>query len=367
MKILVILARVIVGLLFIFSGMVKANDPMGLSYKMQEFFEVWKLHGFDAWTLPGSVIMNAFEIIAGFAILIGWKPRIFTWLLLLMIVFFTFLTGYTYYTGKPTNCGCFGDCLPISSKTSFLKDVVLTILIAFLLWQWRKIQPLFKRGLSVVLMLLITAFSFGLQFYTLRYLPVVDCLPYKKGKDINIQIRMPANAIPDSTVIEFVYKKAGKEVRFTADQFPADFDSTYEYIDRKDRIVREGVNNKAPITGFVLTSVSGSDTTGFVLSQPQTILLFVEDMSTDVGKWRVPFQQIVAKAKSKNIPVFIVTGQRDALTKATRGAGFDEVPLLVCDHTAIRTAARVNPTLYLLNKGIVAGKWSYLQMSNIPL
>src|SRR6185503_10150256 len=128
MKILVNIARVIVGVLFIFSGLVKANDPLGLSYKMQEFFEIWHLTKFDSWTLALSVAMNAFEIIAGVALLLGVRIRIFIWLLLLLIVFFTFLTGYTYVTGKPTNCGCFGDCIPITAKTSFLKDVILTLL-----------------------------------------------------------------------------------------------------------------------------------------------------------------------------------------------------------------------------------------------
>src|SRR5690242_13873986 len=120
MRILVNIARVLVGVLFIFSGLVKANDPLGLSYKMQEFFEVWGINGFNSWTLTMSVLMNAFEIIAGFALLLGWRIKIVSWLLLLLIVFFTFLTGYTYVTGMPKNCGCFGDCLPISSKTSFL-------------------------------------------------------------------------------------------------------------------------------------------------------------------------------------------------------------------------------------------------------
>ena len=142
MKYAVHTARVLVGLLFIFSGLVKANDPLGLSYKMEEFFEIWGMTKFNDWTLLMSVLMNAFEIIAGFAILIGWRIKLFTWLLLLLILFFTFLTGYTYITGMPKNCGCFGDCLPISSKTSFFKDVVLTILIGLLFWKQKLIKPI---------------------------------------------------------------------------------------------------------------------------------------------------------------------------------------------------------------------------------
>ena len=131
MKILVNIARVLVGVLFIFSGLIKANDPLGLSYKMQEFFDLWGLSQFNSWTLIMSILMNAFEIIAGFALLMGWGIRVFSWLLFLLIVFFTFLTGYAYYSGQFKNCGCFGDCIPIESKTSFIKDLVLLVLIAF--------------------------------------------------------------------------------------------------------------------------------------------------------------------------------------------------------------------------------------------
>lgn len=184
MKALVTLVRILVGVLFIFSGLVKANDPLGLSYKMQEFFEVWQLHGWNDTTLALSVFMNAFEIIAGFALLIGWQFRLVSWLLLLLIVFFTFLTGYTYVTGMPKNCGCFGDCLPITSQTSFLKDVLLTVLIIFLILKRKYVKPLLPVKTGVYPLILVIFASFGFQYYTLHYLPVVDCLPFKKGNNI---------------------------------------------------------------------------------------------------------------------------------------------------------------------------------------
>ena len=132
MKILINTTRAIVGILFIFSGLVKAIDPLGLSYKMQEFFDLWHMTQFNNQTLWLSVMMITFEIIAGAALLLGWQMRIFSWLLLLLILFFTFLTGYAYLSGKFKNCGCFGDCIPITPLTSFLKDLVLTALIVFL-------------------------------------------------------------------------------------------------------------------------------------------------------------------------------------------------------------------------------------------
>lgn len=138
------ITRFFVGILFIFSGLVKANDPLGLSYKMQEFFEIWGWGSLNHLTLALSILMIAFEIVAGAALILGWKFKLVSWLLLLLIVFFTFLTGYAYLSGQFKNCGCFGDCLPISPLTSFLKDVLLLILIIFLLYHRRKIKPLFS-------------------------------------------------------------------------------------------------------------------------------------------------------------------------------------------------------------------------------
>src|SRR3984893_2630151 len=145
MKILITVTRYIVGILFIFSGLVKANDPLGLSYKMQEFFEVWNFHWLDNFTLAFSIIMIVFEIVAGVAVLLGWQMKLFSWLLLVLIVFFTFLTGYAYLSGKVRECGCFVDCIPLTAGQSFSKDLVLLVLILFLFVQQRKIGPALSR------------------------------------------------------------------------------------------------------------------------------------------------------------------------------------------------------------------------------
>ena len=177
MKVIIGIARFIIGVLFIFSGLIKANDPLGLSYKMQEFFEVWNLHQFNDYTLALSVIMIAFEIIAGVAVLLGWKMRLFSWLLLLLILFFTFLTGYALFSGEIRECGCFGDCIPLQANQSFIKDVVLLVLILLLMPFRNSIRPLVSRGAAKIIMFFTVVFSFAFQWYVLEHLPVVDCLP----------------------------------------------------------------------------------------------------------------------------------------------------------------------------------------------
>src|SRR5689334_6306102 len=184
MKTFITILRFIIGVLFIFSGLIKANDPLGLSYKMQEFFEVWNIQQFNHYTLTLSIVMIAFEIIAGVAVLLGWKMRLFSWLLFILIVFFTFLTGYALFSGKIRECGCFGDCIPLQANQSFIKDVVLLVLILLLMPFRSSIRPLLGRGASKVILFFTVIFSFAFQWYVLQHLPVVDCLPYKVGNNI---------------------------------------------------------------------------------------------------------------------------------------------------------------------------------------
>lgn len=350
MKIILGLARLIVGVLFIFSGLVKANDPVGLSYKMQEFFEVWGWHFLNDYTLAFSILMIAFEIIAGVAVLLGWKMNLFSWLLLLLIVFFTFLTGYALFSGKIRTCGCFGDCIPLTADQSFMKDIILLVLILFIFLYRKKIQPVFKPGITIGLLLLTTLFSFAGQWYVLKYLPVADCLPYKKGNYIPEKMKVPPGAIADSTVVTFVYEKEGKQLEIINNNFPDDFDdSVYHFIKRYDKLVRKG-NAEPAIKDFTLTTLDDIDSTQALLAKENTIaLLFYNEKETNL----LPsFENTVTALQQKNVPVYIVTSTPDKLKDKT------QLPVLKCDYVAIKTAARANPTLYLIKKGVILNKWA---------
>jgi uncharacterized membrane protein YphA (DoxX/SURF4 family) len=359
MKLLLNISRIVVGVLFIFSGLVKANDPLGLSYKMQEFFEVWHLYFSDSYTLVFSVLMIAFEIIAGVAVLAGWKMNLFSWLLLLLIIFFTFLTGYAVFSGKIKECGCFGDCIKLTANQSFLKDLGLLLLIGFIFLNRHKIKPLLSPANSFLVIIFTTIFCFAFQWFVLVHLPVVDCLPYKKGHNISEKMKIPPGAIPDSTVISFVYNVNGKETEFSSDNFPEDFnDSVYKFVRRYDKLVRKG-NAEAAIKDFGLTTVYGNDTTEAILQKDgYTLLLFVKN-GYSKGEWIDVLSAINSVSSQKQIERYIVTNIAiDRLRTEAPGEFHDLIPLL-CDATAIKTAARANPTLYLLRKGTILNKWSY--------
>ncbi len=368
MKLAVSIVRIIVAVLFIISGLVKANDPLGLSYKMQEFFEIWNaslgasflsqiFSYFHDHSLALSVVMIGLEIIAGVALLIGWQKRFIISLLLLLIIFFTFLTAYAYWSGKFKNCGCFGDCLPITPLTSFLKDVVLLLLILFLFFNQRYIQPVFSSKKQFAVMAFSLLFTIGLQWYVLNYLPLVDCLPFKEGNNIAEQMKIPPNAIRDSFAMKFIYEKQGKRYEFGMEELPSDL-ASYKFIDRTERLIRKG-NAEPPIKGFSLTGSSGADSTSEVLNGPRVILLFAEQFRKPITSWVGSFRDIYTKAKAKGTPVYIVTADAANAKTTLRENGLAEVPVFSCDNTAVKTAARTNPTVFLLQQGTIRDKYSY--------
>ncbi|MDF2188858.1 BT_3928 family protein [Paraflavitalea sp. CAU 1676] len=363
MKYFLNVARIIVGVLFIFSGLVKANDPLGLSYKMQEFFEIWGWGFLDNYTLAFSIAMNAFEIIAGVAILVGWQMRLFSWLLLLLIVFFTFLTGYALFSGKVRECGCFGDCIPLTADQSFMKDIFLLVLIGVIFLYRNKIKSAVPVRASIVVLFFTTIFSFALQWYVLQHLPIVDCLPYKKGNNITEKMKVPAGAIPDSTVISFVYNKEGKELEFTADKFPDDFDdSLYKFVKRYDKVVRKG-NATPKIKDFALQTFYQNDTTQALLHEDRYQLYLFLKNDYNKGNWPQVLETILQSATQKNIRGFLVTSiPIEEIFSDKAPAVFSQLLPLRCDPVAIKTAARANPTLFLVKNGTILHKWSYADL-----
>ena len=334
--------RIFVGLLFIFSGLIKANDPHGLSYKMQEFFEVWGFDFLNPLSLFLSLGMNVLEVFAGIAIIVNWQTKKITWLLFILILFFTYLTGYALFSGKIKTCGCFGDCLPLTPAMSFTKDIVLGVLIVILLAtnSGKANKAIFGK----IVLYTVTLGTAAFQWYALTYLPVVDCLPYKKGNDIVEQMKVPAGAVPDSTSIEFIYTKNGKEVRFDQANFPSNFDSTYVYVDRKDIVVKKGNGLVAKIVDFNLQSLQGTDTTAAIFAnQKPYVLVFAKEMKGAEG-WNNSFETIYKKLQAQHIEVILVTPE------AERAASlFGNINILISDATVIKTAARVTPTYFLMN------------------
>ncbi len=358
MKQVVNFARIVVGVLFIFSGLVKAIDPLGLAYKMQEFFEVWAtdgyftglMHWLNDQALVFSLLMITLEVVLGVALLLGWRKNLVSWLLLLLMLFFTFLTSFVLFSGKIRACGCFGDCIPLTPIQTFTKDIVLMVLVLLILFGRKYINPIFSNKLNVTLFLVSFFGVLGLQWYVLHHLPVKDCLPFKVGNNILELRKMPADAVPDKFDYKFVYKKNGEEKEFAVSALP---DSSWEFVDRKQVLIDKGKNNVPRINDFVLKSQNDNDSTEAILNQPgEYYLLFAKDFTDGNTKWIESFKTFASNAK---MPVYMVTSDPKTANTLIKNSS---IIIFTCDGIAIKTAARVNPTLFLMKGPVVKGKWA---------
>lgn len=370
MKILVNVARVLVGVLFIFSGLVKANDPNGLSYKMQEFFERWAADGYlpslmnwlHDYSLSFSIIMITMEVVIGVGLLLGKWKRFFSWFALILIIFFTFLTGYAALSGKIATCGCFGDCLPLTSMQSFVKDLVLLVLILLIVLGNRFVRPVFAVPVNIIILFASVLLVLGFQWYVMRYLPVVDCLPFKVGNNILELRKMPSNAIPDKKEYRFIYQKDGRQKEYSVKDLP---DSTWEFVSRKDVIIEKGSNNEPPIKDFNLYSASGTDSTESVMNIDTNYYMFyIKDIDETKDKWFDTFKQLYDQSKKSEKPIIIVTIEPEKAENFFNVSNNFNLEIFSLDATAFKTAARTNPELYLMHGPEVKKKWGSVNFKN---
>ncbi|MEO6489930.1 MAG: BT_3928 family protein [Ferruginibacter sp.] len=371
MRALVTTARILTGFLFIFSGLVKAIDPLGLAYKMEEFFEAWANSGFmkstmetlTSYSLAFSILMITLEVAAGFALLIGWQKKITTWILLLLMMFFTFLTSYVLFTGKIRACGCFGDCIPLTPIQTFSKDIILLIFTVILLLKREYIMPLAKPFFSIVLMLFAIVLTIMLQLHVLKHLPLADCLPFKKGNDILQLRKMPANAIQDKFDYVFVYEKNGEKKPFPVSALP---DSSWKFVERKETLVEKGSNNVPAISDFSLTDNIGNDVTDSILINPnEYYLFFLKEIPENIADWINEFRLASAHAAAQHKKIYIVTAQRTVVEDLLNSAKIEVNGVLTADATAIKTAARATPTIFKLKGPVILEKLSWADIQKV--
>ncbi|PRY37641.1 DoxX-like protein [Spirosoma oryzae] len=344
------IARFLVGIVFIFSGLIKLNDPVGTQIKFEEYFEVFAqdvpfLHDFFMalvpFTLTMSVLFCAAEIILGVALLVSYKPKLTVWLLFFLIAFFTFLTFYSAYFNRVTDCGCFGDAIKLKPWTSFGKDVVLTVLILFIIGHRNRITPR-KTGWVVFLTTLLTL---GLGVYAISFLPPLDLLPYAVGKSVPAQMK-PSEPLR----YRYVMEKNGKTETF--EQYPTD--TTYKF--KEMQLVNESAKPK--ITDYRVWNDEGDFT-------QQTFdgkkLFIIVKKTTDVDAGSLPaIRALVDGLKGSDVKPYILTSVSDKEINAFQNEfQLTNVPYYKVDATVLKTIMRSNPGTWLMQDGVVRGKWHY--------
>ncbi|HEY9185763.1 MAG TPA: BT_3928 family protein [Salegentibacter sp.] len=364
MKLLVGIARVLVGVLFIFSGFIKLNDPVGFSFKLQEYFgeNVLNLEFLIPFALVIAIILVVFELVLGVMLLIGYLPKFTMWSLLLMILFFTFLTFYSAYFNKVTDCGCFGDAIPLTPWQSFFKDVILLLLIIFLFVKIKYLTPVLAPVSHRWVIFLFFMLSFMFAYYVLMHLPVFDFRAYKVGNNIKEQMVVPEDA--PKAVFEYNWKflQNGEELVITNRGEYPQVDG--EFIDVETQQLREGY--VPPITDFQIED-DGKDITDEVLSEEKVLLIVAYDLrKTELSGYK-SVKELSEEALNKGYRVVGLTasGENERSNLIERyELNFD---FYQTDETALKAIVRSNPGILTLERGTITQKKHWYDAGDIKL
>ncbi|WP_298264952.1 BT_3928 family protein [uncultured Lutibacter sp.] len=320
MKIVVQISRLIVAITFIFSGFVKLVDPLGSAYKFQEYFgaDVLNLEFLIPYALPFSVFLILAEIMLGVFLLVGYLPKITVWSLLGMILIFLFLTWYSAYYNKVTDCGCFGDAVKLSPWETFYKNVFLILLIILLVVKYEYIKPFPSLNLAKwVSFLSFTAFLY-IGYYVLIHLPIIDFRPYAVGKNI----------------------KEG--MQFVGTELP-------------------------PVHDFFLETNDGNDLTEEVLSADNIMLIVAYNLSKSEKSGLSKLKDLTDKAIENGFKVYALSASMNEEFLEIKNKYNLNFEMLFCDETTLKTIIRANPGIVTLHKGTVTGKWSWTDADEVQL
>ncbi|WP_033956704.1 BT_3928 family protein [Psychroserpens jangbogonensis] len=353
MKFIVNISRIFVGALFIFSGFIKLNDPLGFSYKLQEYFsyDVLDLPVFIPYALGLSIFVVVFEVILGVFLLIGYKPKFTVWSLLGMIVFFTFLTFYAAYFDKVKDCGCFGDFLKLTPWQSFGKDLILLFFILILFVGQKHIKPMLSKfGLTVsALLSFIVCLWFG--YHVLMHLPLFDFRAYKIGDNLQENMKLPADAKDAIIDYNWTYTLDGKENVITdRGRGP----KTYDKIIGVETItVQEGDVPK--IQDFSIES-EDEDLTQQFLETEKLVMIVSYNLDKAEADGLAKMKAMADEAKKKGYTVIGLTASGTDKKKEIQDAYDLDAEFYLCDEKVLKTIVRANPGVVVFEKGKVTQK-----------
>ena len=350
-------ARTVVGLTFILSGFVKAIDPLGTQYKIQDYLAAIppSLSLPDMLTLLMSVSLSMVEFTLGAFMLTAISRRVTARLTLLFMVVMTAVTVWIYIADPVKDCGCFGDALTLTNLETLLKNIVLLALAALVAWRPTHIGRLMSRSNQMLLGQMLMVTPVALSFWCLYDLPLIDFRPYHIGADIKAGMEIPEGAEQPVFDTTFIMEKDGERREFTLDNYP---DSTWTFVDSKTVTVKEGY--VPPIHDFSITAADGEDITEMVLGREgYTFLLISPDLDKADDQNFGDIDQIYEFCQDNSIPFYCLTASTEKSQQHWQNITGAEYPFCMTDATTLKTMIRSNPGLMLLEKGVVRGKWSH--------
>jgi uncharacterized membrane protein YphA (DoxX/SURF4 family) len=395
------------------SGLIKANDSLGFSYKLIEYFEpgVLNMEFLIPVALPLAIFISVFEIVLGFMVLFGTKMKLGSWLLLLMILFFTWLTFYSAYFDKVTECGCFGDAIKLTPWESFTKDIVLLVFILFIFIRRKTIEINTMRQSQVILpisALLISlfsilmldwpwvifffifvcinalfaqhflkgklkeigvigaskVFSFALVVYTLMYLPIRDFRPYAVGKSITEGMKsaeeMGLKAPKYATDFKLKNKVSGEEKIFSSVEYSANkLYTDWDFVESLDNSYKVEDGYEPPIHDFILQNTIGEDLTTQILNEEKVLALVCYDLEQANLDAILLFEEQKASLEAQGVKCYIFTASVEAEMEKVKSETGTTVPFISADGITLKTIVRSNPGFVSIGRGVVKDKWAY--------
>lgn len=362
MKVVVNIARFVIAITFLFSGFVKAVDPLGTQYKMHDYLEAMGFGGLlNDWVLlGGAVTLSATEFVLGVLLLFAISRRLVTKIVLVMMVVMTCLTVWIYAADPVEDCGCFGDALVLTNGETLAKNIVLLALAVPMAWK----PLLMPRFISIrwqwITYYTAVAAIICVSAYSLYYLPLIDFRPYKVGADIPALMAIPEGAEEAKYETTFILEKDGEQKEFTLDDYP---DSTWTFVDSKTKMISRGY--VPPIHDLEIQDArSGEDITDTVLtSKGYTLLLIAHHLEQADDSHFGEIDQLYEWSKENGVAFYCLTASGHKGIEQwieTTGA---EYPFCNVDETTLKTMVRSNPGLMLLKGGKIMGKWSH---NNLP-
>lgn len=341
--------RILVGGLFIFSGMIKVNDPVGTAIKLEEYFDVFSndiaefFIYFKPFALGIAVVLVVSEVVLGVMLILGVKLKQTVWALAVMILFFTFLTFYSAYFNKVTDCGCFGDAIKLTPWESFSKDIILLIMIS-VLFVYKKELPektLKWAGISAVLTLVI---CLGIAFFAIQNLPLVDFRAYKNG------VNIPLNMQP-SAPLQYIYVMKKGEQIFEFDQYPTD--ESYEFVE----MVLQNPDDLPKISDFAAWNEEG-DQSDFLFEGNKVIILSSNMAKMDDSNLD-KLTALIADLEGTPVDVIFMAAATQEEIDAFLSRQNWSVIGLQADATVVKTIMRANPGVMILKEGMVMEKYHH--------
>jgi uncharacterized membrane protein YphA (DoxX/SURF4 family) len=349
--------RVVTGTVFVFSGFVKAVDPMGFGIKLGEYLSSFGLLGVKDAAMLAAVTMITVEFTAGICLLLGAFRRLASIAVLALMCVMTPLTLYISIFNPVTDCGCFGDALVISNWGTFAKNVVLLGMALFLFRNHKATGRFYSGNCRWFVPVFAAGYIAAFSLWNYYRLPCIDFRPYKVGVHIPSQMNIPEGAPEDEFEYSFVYEKDGKKQTFTLEDYPAK-DSSWTFVETKARLLKKGYT--PPIASFTLLDMEANDATDRVLLYPSNLFLLILPRAEEASDARTgEISRLHEYAELHGIPFYGLTGSSPQDIEQWKELSGSEYPFLIADDVLLKTIIRSNPGFVWLNNGRIMMKRHY--------